>query len=288
MSMKMRIICVLAGALVAAVGLVGCGKSSVSENEISVVSREDGSGTRGAFVELFEIEEKVDGQKVDMTYDRAEITNSTSVMMTTIEGNKNAIGYVSLGVLNDSVKAVKIDGVDASVENIKNDAYKISRPFNIVTKKEVSDVTKDFIDFIMSKEGQKLVNEENYIGVESLEYTSKQPKGTITIAGSSSVAPLMEVLKEAYYQINANAKIELQQNDSTTGINSVIEGICEVGMSSRDLKEEELSNGIESKVIAKDGLAVIVNKGNRVNELSSLEVKDIFTGKITTWDEVIK
>lgn len=288
MSMKMRIIFVLAGALVAAVGLVGCGKSSVSENEISVVSREDGSGTRGAFVELFEIEEKVDGQKVDMTYDRAEITNSTSVMMTTIEGNKNAIGYVSLGVLNDSVKAVKIDGVDASVENIKNDAYKISRPFNIVTKKEVSDVTKDFIDFIMSKEGQKLVNEENYIGVESLEYTSKQPKGTITIAGSSSVAPLMEVLKEAYYQINANAKIELQQNDSTTGINSVIEGICDVGMSSRDLKEEELSNGIESKVIAKDGLAVIVNKGNRVNELSSLEVKDIFTGKITTWDEVIK
>ena len=298
--MKKRVISILLGVTMFVTSMTGCGASSSVKNEISVVSREDGSGTRGAFVELFGIEEEVDGEKVDMTYDRAEITNSTSVMMTTIEGNINGIGYVSLGVLNDLVKAVKIDGAIASAENIENGSYTISRPFNIVTKNDVSDVTKDFIDFIMSKEGQNIVVNEKYISVDSetastnskntqdIKYVSNKASGIITIAGSSSVAPLMEALKEAYVKVNPGATIELQQNDSTTGINSVIEGICDIGMASRELKEEEKSGDVVSRAIAMDGIAVIVNKGNKVDELSSSQVKDIFTGKVTSWEDVRK
>ncbi|MBQ8044245.1 MAG: substrate-binding domain-containing protein, partial [Clostridia bacterium] len=248
----------------------------------------DGSGTRGAFVELFGIEEEVKGEKIDKTYERAEVTNSTSVMMTTIEGNKNAVGYVSLGVLNPKVKTLKIDGVEPSAENIENGSYTVARSFNIVTKEKTNEVVDDFIGFIMSKEGQKVVEDEKYISVKIAEYKSKKPKGRVTIAGSSSVAPVMEVLKEAYLKVNTNAKVDLQQNDSTTGINSVIEGICDIGMASRELKKEEMSKGIVSKAIAKDGLAVVVNFANKVDDLTSTQVKQIFTGKVTSWGNIIK
>ena len=287
--MKNQIIKILFGVALVAVCATGCGKNqkNAAGEEISVVSREDGSGTRGAFIELFGIEEEDEnGEKVDKTYEKAEVTNSTSVMLTTVEGNKNAIGYVSLGALNDSVKAAKINGVEATQENIENKSYTISRPFNIVTKDDLSDVAKDFISFIMSKDGQAVVTEEKYISVSNEEYKSTLPEGKITVAGSSSVTPLMEALKEAYLKVNKNATIDIQQNDSTTGVNSAIEGICDIGMASRELKDTEVAGGVKSTAIAMDGIAVIVNKDNTVDDLTSEQVKSIFTGETTTWDKV--
>lgn len=267
--------------------LAGCRGNS--GQKIFVISREDGSGTRGAFIELFGVEEKNEsGEKIDKTLSTAEITNSTSVMMTTIAGNQNAIGYISLGSLNNTVKALKIDGVDASVENIKNDTYKVARPFNIATKDNLSDIAKDFISFILSKEGQQVVESKSYVSIaENAEsYTGSNKSGTITIAGSSSVTPVMEALKEAYIKINPNVKIQLQQSDSTSGMTSTIEGICDIGMASRELKDSELSAGLTATVIAKDGIAIIVNNGNDIDKISSEQVKKIFVGEVTTWDQL--
>ena len=253
-----------------------------------MVSREDGSGTRGAFIELFGIEEKNDaGEKVDNTTEDAEITNSTSVMMTTISGNDEAIGYISLGSLNDTVKAVKIDGAEATVDNIKSGAYKISRPFNIATKEGLSDVAADFIKYIMSEDGQKVVEENGYIsqGNEGA-YTASGLKGKVVVAGSSSVSPVMEKLKEAYVALNPDVTVEVQQSDSTTGMTSAIEGVCDIGMASRELKESETSAGLTPSVIAMDGIAVIVNNDSPVQELTSDNVKSIFTGEVTDWEDV--
>lgn len=261
---------------------------AAAEGPITVVSREDGSGTRGAFIELFGIEEKNDaGEKVDMTTEDAEITNSTSVMMTTIAGNAEAIGYISLGSLNDTVKAVKIDGAEANVDNIKSGAYKIARPFNIATGETVSDAAADFIQYIMSEEGQKVVEESGYIsqGNEGA-YSAAGVSGKVVIAGSSSVTPVMEKLKEAYVVLNPDVTIEVQQSDSTTGMTSAIEGVCDIGMASRELKESELEAGLAPIVIAMDGIAVIVNNDSPVTELSSDNVKAIFTGEATDWAEI--
>lgn len=282
---------------VAASMLAGCGSSGdASETEdnaeaggaITVVSREDGSGTRGAFIELFGIEEKNDaGEKVDKTTDLAEITNSTAVMMTTVAGNPNAIGYVSLGSLDESVKVLSIDGVEATVENIKNGTYSVARPFNIATGAEVSEITQDFINFIQSEEGQAVVEENGYISQGNTgAFTSTMVEGKVVIAGSSSVTPVMEKLKEAYLAINTNATIEVQQSDSTTGMTSTIEGMCDIGMASRELKDSELEAGLTPTVIAMDGIAVVVNHSNTVNGLESGQVKDIFTGVVTDWSEV--
>ena len=264
------------------------GDTAATSGAISVVSREDGSGTRGAFIELFGIEEKNDaGEKVDMTTEMAEITNSTSVMMTTVAGNPNAIGYISLGSLDDSVKALKIDGAEATAENIKNGTYKVARPFNIATKEDVSEVASDFIAFIMSDEGQAVVEENGYISQGSTgAYTASNMSGKIVVAGSSSITPVMEKLKEAYIALNPNVTIEVQQNDSTTGMTSVAEGTCDIGMASRELKDSELANGLQPTVIAMDGIAVIVNQENTVSDMTSDTVKAIFTGATTDWSEV--
>lgn len=261
---------------------------AAAEGPITVVSREDGSGTRGAFIELFGVEEKNDaGDKVDNTTEEAEITNSTSVMMTTIAGNKGAIGYISLGSLNDTVKAVKIDGTEATVDNIKNGSYKIARPFNIAVKEGLSDTAADFIRFIMSEEGQKVVEDNGYIsqGNEGA-YSASGVSGKVVVAGSSSVTPVMEKLKEAYVALNPNVTIEVQQSDSTTGITSAIEGICDIGMASRELKDSELEAGLTPTVIAMDGIAVIVNNDSPVDELTSENVKAIFTGEVTDWEDI--
>lgn len=264
------------------------GDTAAASGAISVVSREDGSGTRGAFIELFGIEEKNDaGEKVDMTTEMAEITNSTAVMMTTVAGNPNAIGYISLGSLDDSVKALKIDGAEATAENIKNGTYKVARPFNIATKEDVSEVASDFIAFIMSDEGQAVVEENGYISQGSTgAYTTSNMSGKIVVAGSSSITPVMEKLKEAYIALNPNVTIEVQQNDSTTGMTSVAEGTCDIGMASRELKDSELANGLQPTVIAMDGIAVIVNQENTVSDMTSDTVKAIFTGATTDWSEV--
>ncbi|MEA4969718.1 MAG: substrate-binding domain-containing protein [Candidatus Pelethousia sp.] len=255
--------------------------------KINVISREDGSGTRGAFIELFGVEEKdADGKKVDMTLDAAEITNSTSVMMTSVAGSKSSIGYISLGSLNDTVKALKIEGVAPSAAAIKDGSYAISRPFNIAVGANVSEAAKDFMAFIMSEEGQAIVEGKGYIAVEnSGAYSATAAAGKVVVAGSSSVTPVMEALKEAYQAVNTSVEVEIQQSDSTTGMNSVIEGICDVGMASRELKESELAAGITPTVIALDGIAVIVNKDNPLENLSKEQVKGIYTGSITDWSE---
>ena len=304
--MKMKkVLAAMLGAVMVAGCLTGCGGSSTgsstspessaesegafdSAKAITVVSREDGSGTRGAFIELFGIEEKdADGNKIDNTTEDASVTNNTSVMMSTVAGNEYAIGYISLGSLNDSVKAVKIDGAEATVDNIKSGAYKVSRPFNIVTKDKVNEVAQDFIDYIMSADGQAVIEENGYIkNSENGAFTSKKPKGKVVVAGSSSVSPVMEKLKEAYSAINPDADIEIQTSDSTTGVESAISGICDIGMASRELKDTETSEGVKATAIALDGIAVVVNKENSIEDLSSDAVKGIYTGEIESWADV--
>lgn len=258
------------------------------EGMISPVSREDGSGTRGAFIELFGIETKdEEGNKIDNTTDLAEITNSTSVMLTTVQGNEYAIGYVSLGSLNDSVKAMKIDGAEATVDNIKSGTYKISRPFNIVTKEGLSEAAADFVTYIMSEEGQAVVEENGYIsqGNEG-SYEAADVSGKVTVAGSSSVTPVMEKLKEAYTALNPEVEVEVQQSDSTTGVTSAIEGICDIGMASRELKDSETSQGIKATAIALDGIAVIVNQKNPIENMTAEQVRSIFTGETQEWADI--
>lgn len=285
--MRKRIASILTAAVIGATAITTV--VSAASGEISVVSREDGSGTRGAFVELFGIEEKIDGEKVDMTTEEASVTNSTSVMMTTVAGDENAIGYISLGSLNDTVKALKIDGVEASVENVADDSYKVSRPFNIITGEEVSAEAQDFINFILSAEGQQIVEDNGYIKVDDAApaYESTNPSGKVVLSGSSSVTPVMEKLSEAYQEVNKDMAIEVQQSDSTTGITSAKDGICDIGMASRDLKDEE-KEGLTATVIAKDGIAVIVNNTNEMEDMTSEQVKSIFTGETTEWEELSK
>ena len=254
---------------------------------IDVISREDGSGTRGAFVELTGVEQKIDGKKVDMTTEDAQITNNTAVMMTTVAGDTYAIGYISLGSLNDSVKAVKVAGVEATAENVKSGAYKVARPFNIAWKEDtLSDAGKDFIAYILSSEGQAIVNANGYVGSDdAAAYEAAGVTGKVVVAGSSSVSPVMEKLAEAYMAANANVEIEIQTSDSTTGMTSAMEGNCEIGMASRELKEAEAAE-LESTAIAMDGIAVIVNNDNPVEDLSLEQIGAIYTGETTVWNEL--
>ena len=260
--------------------------SSLAGNEITVVSREDGSGTRGAFIELTGVEQKDEnGEKTDLTTVEAIITNSTEVMMTTVAGDENAIGYASMGSLNDTVKAVQVNGVDPTAENVKNGTYELSRPFNIATLGDVSDVAQDFINFIMSADGQAVIEGKGYIKIneEAAPFESNGATGKIVVAGSSSVTPVMEKLQEAYLAVNSGAEIELQESDSTTGMTQTIDGTCDIGMASRDLKDSEVEAGLQSTSIALDGIAVIVNNANDVSDLSTDDIAAIFKGERTEW-----
>lgn len=319
--MKKRVMCMLLTGVMAAGMFAGCGSSETADpttdaaattdaaptadaadttseaapagnadfdhtSAIAVYSREDGSGTRGAFIELFGVEEKDEsGEKVDNTTEEAIITNSTDVMLTSVAGDTYAIGYVSLGSLNDTVKAVKIDGAEATVENIKSGTYKIARPFNIATKGEVSEAAQDFINYIMSGDGQKVISDNGYIGDDSAAaFESNGAEGKVVVGGSSSVSPVMEKLIEAYKAVNANVEIELQTSDSTTGMTGAADGTLDIGMASRELKDSETEAGLTATKIAMDGIAVIVNQENPAEDLSSDTVKGIFTGETTTWD----
>lgn len=288
---KKLVLCLLTVVLVVG-SFAACGKSDEgfsASNEIGVISREDGSGTRGAFIELFGIEQKnEDGEKIDQTTLLANITNSTAVMMTTVQGDRYSIGYVSLGSLNDTVKAVEVEGVTASADNIKAGTYEAARPFNIVTSGEVSDLTGDFIDFILSEEGQSIVEEAGYIAITTGEpYTGRPEGGKIVVSGSSSVTPVMEKIKEAYVAKNPDVTVEVQQSDSSTGVNDALDGTSNIGMSSRNLKESEIEKGAVPTVIAMDGIAVIVNNENPVTNLTKEQVKSIFIGETVTWDQII-
>lgn len=306
-SMKKRLATIAMGAVLAlgTFGLMGCagggnaapageggeeagGSAAAPSGQISVYSREDGSGTRGAFIELFGIEEKdASGEKVDLTTSSAVITNSTSVMMTSVAGDEAGIGYISLGSLNDTVKALDIDGAEPTAENVKSGEYKIARPFNIVTKEGASEVAQDFIAFIMSAEGQKVVEDNGYISAadNAAPYAASGASGKIVLAGSSSVTPVMEKLSEAYQALNPDVAIEVNQSDSTTGVNMATEGTCDIGMVSRELKDSE--NGVQATVIAQDGIAVVVNPGAALDALTSDQVKGIYTGELATWEDAL-
>ena len=275
--MKKKFLAIVTAALIGTTAFASV--ASAASGTIDVISREDGSGTRGAFIELFGIEEKQGDEKVDMTTEDASITNSTSVMMTTVAGDENAIGYISLGSLNDTVKAVKIDGAEAS------------RPFNIITTDSLSDAAQDFENYIMSSDGQQIVEDNGYIKVadDAAAYEQSDAEGKVVVAGSSSVTPVMEKLKEAYEKANGGKiTVEVQQSDSTTGITSAAEGICDIGMASRDLKDEETSENLTATEIARDGIAVVVNTSNDIDDLTSDQVKSIFTGETTTWEDLAK
>jgi phosphate transport system substrate-binding protein len=260
------------------------GEAGGISGAITLVSREDGSGTRSAFVELFGV---LDEEKVDHTALSAEITNNTAVMMTSVAGNKNAIGYISLGSLNDTVKALSIDGAAATADNVKSGDYAISRPFLIAVKGEASASAQDFIDFILSAEGQDIIEEEGYIRIDAgSPYAGAKPEAKVIVAGSSSVTPVMEVLAEAYTQFWPEAGIEFQQSDSSTGMYAAIDGVCDIGMASRALKDSEIEKGLAGTTIAMDGIAVIVNKENPLEDLGKDQVKDLFTGAVTDWADL--
>lgn len=263
------------------------------EGEISVYSREDGSGTRGAFIELFGIEQKdADGNKVDMTTDMAMITNSTAVMMTTVAGDEQGIGYISLGSVNDTVKALKIDDVEATVENVKAGTYKIVRPFNIITNGELDkldEVSADFVNYILSADGQKVIEDNGYIAAvdEAKAYEAAGVSGKVVVAGSSSVTPVMEKLAEAYKALNADTTVEVQQSDSSTGVSMAIEGTCNIGMASREIKDSEAEKGAVATVIARDGIAVIVCPDAPIDGLTTAQVRAIYTGEVETWEDAL-
>lgn len=284
--------------------LAGCGSASSSSNgssgagsdaakfdaskTISVVTREEGSGTRDAFTELTGVLVKDGDNKTDNTTTSAVTINSTEAVITNVKDNEAAIGYISLGSLNDTVKALKIGGVEATADNVKSGDYAVSRPFNIAYKGELSDVAKDFVDYIMSSDGQKIVSDNGYVTVsENAAYSGKKPSGKISVAGSSSVSPVMEKLAEAYQQVNTNAKVEIQTSDSSAGMQSAMGGTCDIGMASRDLKDEEKS-ALKVETIAKDGIAVIVNNANTCDDLTLDQVKSIYTGETTVWSDIIK
>ncbi len=286
---------VLAVGMFAFAGCSSSGSGSAGSDDgtasgtISVYSREDGSGTRSAFIELFGIQqEDASGETVDMTVADAAITNSTSVMMTSVSSDANAIGYISLGSLSDMVKAVEIDGVAATTDNVKDGSYAVSRPFNIVTGSDLTDVAQDFVDFILSADGQAVVEENSYIAVseDAAAYEPSGLSGKVVVAGSSSVTPVMEKLAEAYEALNPDVSIEVQQSDSTTGVQMAIEGTCDIGMASRELKDSEIAEGVGSTVIAIDGIAVIVSPDSSIDGLTSEQVMQIYTGEITDWSEV--
>lgn len=270
--------------LVALFVLCGLSSSLIAEN-IYPISREMGSGTRGAFVDIFDVKKQIGNKKIDATSKKAEVTNSTGVMITTVANSKNAIGYISLGSLNDTVKAVKIDGVTPSVENVNNKSYTVFRPFNLAVSSN-NELVNDFLAYIGSNLSKNIIQKAGYIAIYDNEFSSAKPSGKIVVAGSSSITPLMEKLKEGYKLVNPNATIEIQQSDSTTGINSAIEKIADIAMVSREFKDNELKSGLKTQILALDGLAVIVNKENSINSLSKESVKKIFAGEITDWNRV--
>ena len=270
-------------AIVLALALT-CAVAFAAEGTITVMSREDGSGTRGAFVELTGVEQ----DDVDMTTVDAVITNSTAVMLTSVAGDPAAIGYVSMGSLNETVKAVSVDGNAATVEGIKDGSYTLARPFVVTTYGEVGEIAQDFLNYIMSAEGQAIINEEGYIAIDDAAeaYTAAGVSGEITVGGSSSVTPVMEKLAEAYMALNPDVTVIVQQSDSTTGVTGTIEGTVDLGMASRALKAEEEEQGVVGTTIAMDGIAVIVNLENDTENLTTEQIMNIYTGAITDWSEL--
>ncbi len=283
-----KLAAVFTSVALAAAMLASCGGSS---DKITVISREDGSGTRGAFIELTGIEEKdSNGNKTDNTKKDALICKSTDVVLTQVSGDKNAIGYISFGSLNDTVKALKVEGVEPSTATIESGDYKIVRPFNIAVKDGLSDAAQDFENYILSSDGQDVIEGAGYIKIDksAAAFSSNNASGKVVVSGSSSVTPVMEKLAESYQKVNTNVTVDVQQSDSSTGIKDAINGTSDIGMASRDISDDELSQGIRSVTIAQDAIAVIVNKDNSVDDISMDDIKAIYTGTKTTWSDESK
>lgn len=288
-----KILATAAAGLIVMASLAGCGSTGSSsstggfdtKSNISVITREDGSGTRSAFIELTGVQEEKDGTKTDNTLSTAIVQSSTQAVLTGVAGDPTAIGYISLGSLNDTVKAAKIDGVEPTSETVKDGSYKISRPFNIATKDNLSEAAQNFIDYILSKEGQEIVNKDYVEAVDNAEpFAGAKGKGKVKVGGSTSVSPVMEKLAEAYQKVNKDVTVEVNTSDSSTGMSQAAEGTVDIGMASRELKDSETAKGIKGTVIAKDGIAVIVNKSNTVEDIKLDQLKGIYTGSITTWE----
>lgn len=288
-----KILATAAAGLIAMASLAGCGSTGSSssasgfdtKSNISVITREDGSGTRSAFIELTGVQEEKDGTKTDNTLSSAIVQSSTQAVLTGVAGDPTAIGYISLGSLNDTVRAAKIDGVEPTSETVKDGSYKISRPFNIATKDNLSEAAQNFIDYILSKEGQEIVNKDYVEAVDNAEpFAGAKGKGKVKVGGSTSVSPVMEKLAEAYQKVNKDVTVEVNTSDSSTGMSQAAEGTVDIGMASRELKDSETAKGIKGTVIAKDGIAVIVNKSNTVEDIKLDQLKGIYTGSITTWE----
>ncbi len=259
----------------------GPAEEATAGGRISVVTREDGSGTRGAFVEIT----GVMADDVDNTTLDAIVHDGTGKVMVAVSQSEAAIGYISLGSLDDTVKAVNIDGVEPTSENIIAGTYKVARPFNIATKTAPEGLAADLIGFIMSAEGQAIVTEEGYIALDPQEFTSTMPEGSLVIGGSTSVAPLMEKLVEAYAVINPAAQISIEGIGSSAGMTGAIDGTYDIGMASRALKDSETAE-LQHMAIAQDGIAVVVNNASTITDLTLEQVRQIYTGEVSDWAEI--
>ncbi len=264
----------------------GSGSDFDASTTINVVSREDGSGTRDAFTEITGVLVEEGDTEQDQTYQGATIQNSTNGVMQSVGSDTYAIGYISLGSVDDTVKAINVDGVEPTGENVASGDYAIARPFNIAYSGELSEAAQDFWNFVFSQEGQAIVEEQGYI--ESPDATgepfeaNENASGSISVVGSTSVTPVMEALSEAY---PGDAQVDITSNGSSAGMTAAIDGSADIGMASRELDEEEQGT-LESQAVAMDGIAVIVNNENTTEDLALEEIRQIFTGEITTWDEL--
>ncbi|KHD46065.1 substrate-binding domain-containing protein [Streptococcus hongkongensis] len=290
--MKIQKMIALAVLGLSSLGLVACGNNdaksgSTSGGKIEVITREDGSGTRGAFTEITGILKKNGDKQTDNTSKSAVVQNSTEGVISAVSGNKDAVGYISLGSLNKNVKALKVDDVEASSKAVKDKEYPLQRPFNIVYNDNLSALGKDFISFIHSKQGQKVVTDNKFVEAKdnTKEYTSQKMAGKLSIVGSTSVTPLMEKFVEAYKKENPDVTIDITANGSSAGITAAKEKTADIGMVSRELTPEE-GKDLKHDEIALDGIAVVVNKDNKAEKISMNSITDVFTGKVTSWDKV--
>ncbi|HBC29891.1 MAG TPA: phosphate ABC transporter substrate-binding protein [Clostridiales bacterium] len=292
---KSKLLSIITLALMLSMVFAGCTQETPGtpaadfdfDKDITVVARDAASGTRGAFHEIMNIIVKENDTEVDKLVVGALEFDGTDKVITAIEGDKYGIGYISLGSVSERIKAVAVDGVEPTVENVRSGSYSVSRPFLLVTKGTESKLVKDFLKFTESAEGQAITNEMKFIGAIDApgEYTASGMSGTIKVAGSTSVAPLMEKLQEAYNELNPDVTFETQAQGSSQGIKAAIDGSYDIGMASRELKAEEASE-LNRYVLAIDGIAVIVNNENPKSDLAADDITNIYIGEITKWNEV--
>lgn len=256
-----------------------------ASSDIHVITREDGSGTRTAFTEIAGV---VDENDDDIITPTATVQNGTNAVMQGVAGDVYSIGYISLGSLNDSVKAVSVNGVAAEADLVASGEYEVARNFNVTYGGELSEVAQDFWDFMFSAQGQELAVDEGYVAADASapEYEAKGLSGDITIVGSTSVEPVIEAMSEAYRELNPDVSIDITAPGSGAGVTAAIDGTADIGMASRELSDEEQDQVTETAAIAVDGIAVIVHNDNPLEDLSLEDIAGIYLGDLTSWNGV--